>query len=265
MTRPASSSNTTVWAETDLQQNPHLVADKHQRVQRMFTAIASSYDLNNRLHSFGRDQAWRRAVVKRCNVKPTDHVLDVACGTGDLSEAFARAQPASVTGLDFTQAMLDIAQQKAAALQQRTSAHHRCIPTYIQGDAMQLPFDDHSFDIVSIAFGIRNVTDPHAAIAEFHRVLRPGGRVAILEFSQPRNPILRFLNNIYTSKLMPVTASLLARDRSGAYRYLPRSVQTFLEPAQLAFALEQAGFDNIQSHPMTFSVCTATIATRREN
>jgi len=272
MTRPAPSSSTTVWAEGDLRQNPHQAADKSERVRRMFTAIAGSYDLNNRLHSFGRDQAWRRAVVNLCKVKPTDHVLDVACGTGDLSEAFADAQPTSVTGLDFTEAMLKIAHEKAAYKRRNADmAAHRsaggapppCMPTYVQGDAMQLPFDDGSFDIVSIAFGIRNVSDPNAAIAEFHRVLRPSGRLAVLEFSRPGNRVLRFFNDLYCGRIMPITASLLARDRSGAYRYLPRSVETFLEPAQLATALEKGGFTDISRNSMTFGVCTATLGVRR--
>lgn len=227
----------------------------------MFAAIAGSYDLNNRVHSFGRDQAWRRRLVAMCDVNPSDRVLDVACGTGDLAEAFAAAGAASVVGVDFTQPMLDLAEHKAA---RRLRAPGLTRPTYHWADAMNLPFEDGSFDIVSIAFGIRNVADPDRALREFHRVLRPGGRVAILEFSRPDNPLMRMVNSIYCERIMPLTATLLARDRSGAYRYLPRSVQTFAQPETLSTMLSKAGFQRPRQLPMTFGICTATVACRSD-
>ena len=254
MPRSESSSSRRVWMASELSENPHEIPDKADRVQRMFAAIAHRYDLNNRLHSFGRDQAWRRAVVRLADVGSGDEVLDVACGTGDLTEAFARVRPAGVTGLDFTAAMLDLARDKARRLPGDCPE-----PAYVQGDAEHLPFDDRRFDIASIAFGIRNVSDPAGAIAEFRRVLRPGGRLLILEFSEPPNPVLRAFNRLYTRRIMPVTATLLARDRSGAYRYLPRSVSTFLDPPKLAEMLEDAGFEKIEQRPQTFGVCTITV------
>lgn len=222
----------------------------------MFGAIARRYDLNNRLHSFGRDQAWRRRAVRLAGVRPGEHVLDVACGTGDLAEAFADARPAKVVGLDFTEPMLDIARRKAERRRRREAVP---TPEYIHGDAMSLPFEDQSFDIVSIAFGIRNVSDPARVAREFHRVLRPGGRVVILEFSEPGNAVLRGLNRMYCSYIMPFTATLIAGDRTGAYRYLPRSVQTFLDHTALADLLRENGFGGIQQHSMTFGVCVATV------
>jgi demethylmenaquinone methyltransferase/2-methoxy-6-polyprenyl-1,4-benzoquinol methylase len=231
------------------------VEDKAERVRRMFASIARCYDLNNRLHSFGRDQAWRRHAVMLCQVQPTDQVLDVACGTGDLSEAFADSRPASITGVDFTEEMLELARQKS----HKRAKPDRPTPAYLHGDAMALPFEDRSFDIVSIAFGIRNVSDPQKALQEFRRVLRSGGRLVILEFSQPHNAMVRAINTLYCSHVMPFTASLIARDRSGAYRYLPRSVQTFLSPDDLAAMMQTAGFQRIATHPMTFGVCTTTI------
>ena len=128
---------------------------------------------------------------------------------------------------------------------------------YVQGDAMSLEFDDRSFDVVSIAFGIRNVRDPAKALAEFRRVLRPGGRLIVLEFSQPRNPVMRAINSFYCSRVMPFTATLIARDRSGAYRYLPRSIETFLSPKEMISQMTGAGFESVTAHPMTFGVCTA--------
>lgn len=219
----------------------------------MFGAIARSYDLNNRLHSFGRDQAWRRAAVRLADVKPTDRVLDCACGTGDLTRAFADAGAKAVTGLDFTPEMLDIARSRRLSPQESTAENI----SYVQGDAQNLPFDDESFDIVSIAFGIRNVARPPQALAEFRRVLRPGGRLIILEFGRPRLAPIRFLNNIYTRHIMPRTASLISRDKSGAYRYLPRSVETFLSVSEMSDAMTAAGFEVDAAKRMTFGVCIA--------
>jgi demethylmenaquinone methyltransferase/2-methoxy-6-polyprenyl-1,4-benzoquinol methylase len=199
----------------------------------MFTAIARRYDLNNRVHSFGRDQSWRRRAVALARVRPTDAVLDVACGTGDLTEAFAAAGPASVVGLDFTAAMLELARVKARRLSRPADGR---APTYVQGDAMALPFAAESFDVVSIAFGIRNVLDPPTALGEFRRVLRPGGRLVVLEFGEPANPLLR------------------------AYRYLPRSIGTFLPRDELAAAIGRAGFAGVSQHPFTFGVCVAYLA-----
>lgn len=248
----ASSSSATAWTATDLRSNPHDSPEKAERVRKMFAAIAGRYDLNNRLHSFGRDQAWRRKAVALCGIQPTDDVLDCACGTGDLTMAFARARPRTVTGLDFTAEMLEIAKLK--------SAMPAATPAFIQGDAMNLPFADASFDVVSIAWGIRNVAEPSKALREFRRVLRPGGRLCVLEFSEPRNRAMRAMNRLYTAKIMPCTATLIARDRSGAYRYLPRSVEDFPQPEAFATLIEQAGFLRPMMHPLTFGVCTIYLA-----
>lgn len=223
----------------------------------MFSAIAPRYDLNNRLHSFGRDQAWRRAAVRAAGIRSGDRVLDVACGTGDLTEAFARARPGSVLGVDFTEAMLEVARAKH---RRRARPAGEPTPEYRAGDAQQLAFPDGAFDVVSIAFGIRNVSDPEAALAEFRRVLAPGGRLVILEFAEPRGAVLRALNRLYTHRVMPVTASLLAGDRSGAYRYLPRSVATFRDPDALEAALRRAGFGSVERRPLTLGVCMLFLA-----
>jgi demethylmenaquinone methyltransferase/2-methoxy-6-polyprenyl-1,4-benzoquinol methylase len=254
---PATSQQP-VWRDENLN-NPHAQADKAARVQQMFSAIAGSYDLNNRVHSLGRDQAWRRRTVKLCGIKPADVVLDVACGTGDLSLAFAAAGARRVVGIDFTHHMNRIAQEKLQA----PASPARQVPTsFADGDAMRLPIADRSVDVVSIAFGIRNVADPAAAIAEFHRVLRPGGRVCILEFSLPTNPLLRAGYNFYFHHVMPRTATLISGDRSGAYRYLPQSVSTFLGRPQMIAMLEAAGFIDVQQHPMTFGIAVAYLGRR---
>ncbi len=253
--RSGSAGVKSVWDDQSLQGDPHRRADKAQRVQAMFTAIAHAYDINNRLHSLGLDQSWRRRTVRLVEPIVGSRVLDVACGTGDLAEAFACAGAAEVTGLDFTAAMLDHARVKAAKAG-GAAARIR----YLQGDAQNLPFPDACFDIVSIAFGIRNVADPAKALAEFRRVLAPGGRLAILEFSRPKAGFVRLLSDFYTQRIMPWTASLIARDGSGAYHYLPKSVETFLDPSALSVQLCSAGFVHVTAQPMTMNTCTALIA-----
>jgi demethylmenaquinone methyltransferase/2-methoxy-6-polyprenyl-1,4-benzoquinol methylase len=247
------------WTATDLKSDPHQAADKATRVRSMFTSIAKHYDLNNRLHSMWRDQAWRRRVVRMAGIHGQDDVLDMACGTGDLTEMLACAGPQSVLGMDFTEAMLKIAEKKSAAAKQRPG---RTSPTFQHGDAMAIELPDSSMDVLTIAFGIRNVSDPVGAVAEFARVLRPGGRLLVLEFSTPRWWLPRIVNAIYSRHIMPMTATILSGDRSRAYHYLPRSVATFADPKHLASMVASQGFDVQQQVPMTMGICTITQATR---
>lgn len=251
-----TSPEDAAWTDDDLSANPHETADKATRVQKMFSAIAPSYDLNNRVHSMWRDQAWRRAAVKMADLKPGDDVVDVACGTGDLSMAFADAVGGSgrVTGIDFTHEMLVVAEHK-------NDANNKI--TYMQGDAMSLPLPDSCCDVVSIAFGIRNVAEPAKAMAEFYRVLRPGGRLIVLEFSLPKNPMLLAGYNIYFKHIMPRTATLIAGDKSGAYKYLPKSVNTFIDRQGMQGMMRDAGFDNLKLKPMTFGIAVCYRGVKR--
>lgn len=253
---PKQPSTTTdpAWVEGELS-NPHTNSEKAGKVQRMFTAIAKSYDLNNRLHSFGRDQAWRKFAVRAAAVQAGDHVLDVACGTGDLSQAFATTSAAKVTGVDFTPRMLDFAREKQRGLAPRIS--DKLI--YATGDAQRLEFPDQMFNIVSIAFGIRNVTSPTTAIAEFYRVLRPGGRLVILEFDRPRFAPIRWANDFYTGWLMPRTATLISGDKSGAYKYLPASVSSFMSRETMIGSMRSTGFTSVKDTGLTFGVCVCYV------
>jgi demethylmenaquinone methyltransferase / 2-methoxy-6-polyprenyl-1,4-benzoquinol methylase len=158
-----------------------------------------------------------------------------------------------VAGVDFTFDMLPIARRKVRSRWPLPPLDRVC--NWINGDALALPLPDQSSDVVSIAFGIRNVSDPATAIREFHRVLRPGGRVIILEFSLPTNPILRGLYNFYFRKILPRTATLISGDKTGAYKYLPESVNTFIGREQMMAMMRTAGFENVEQFPMTFGVC----------
>ncbi|MEM8834576.1 MAG: bifunctional demethylmenaquinone methyltransferase/2-methoxy-6-polyprenyl-1,4-benzoquinol methylase UbiE [Planctomycetota bacterium] len=248
------TTDTPAWSSDELASSPHANEQKADKVRRMFSAIAHAYDLNNRLHSFGRDQAWRKAAVRLADVRPTDEVLDMACGTGDLTRAFADAGAKRVVGGDFTAPMLDIARTKRLGPAREPD---RANIEYVLADAMNLPFEDDSFDVLSIAFGIRNVAEPDKAFAEFKRVLRPGGRLIVLEFSEPTNPLLRLGNDVWTKRVMPLTATLISRDTSGAYAYLPRSIETFLTREDMTNAMERAGFASVAQRPMTFGVVVA--------
>ncbi len=269
---PTDRHDAPAWDDARLA-DPHGDPDKARRVRAMFAAIAPKYDLNNRLHSLGRDRAWRCVAVESADVQPGDRVLDVACGTGDLTIAFHKAITGSlrdpgvrrdqgrvasrlgpnVVGLDYTFEMLPIAARKSGD----------AIP-YLHGDAMRLPFADASFDIVSIAFGLRNVTNPAAALAEFHRVLRRKGRLIVLEFTVPSNPIMRWVNKVYCGQIMPRTATWIAGDTSGAYRYLPRSVNTFADPATLLASLGEAGFVQSTSRSLTFGIAACYRGVKRQ-
>ncbi len=247
---PSSSASAPAWTDAELH-NPHASAEKAGKVREMFTAIAGSYDLNNRVHSLWRDQAWRRYAVKRAGVRAGESVLDVACGTGDLTQLFARTRAARVVGADFTAKMLDLARDK----QRHEPDGVKDKITYVEADAMALPFADAEFDVVSIAFGIRNVSDPMKALREFRRVLRPGGRLIVLEFDRPSWGPMRVMYDFYCGWVMPRTATLISGDRSGAYKYLPASVGTFMSRAQMTSAMTEVGFTDVSATGLTMGIC----------
>ena len=194
-------------------------------VQRMFDRIAPVYDVMNRVMTAGLDRRWRRITVEQA-VRPDDRVLDVCCGTGDLAIA-ARKRGASVVGLDFSEQMLERARAKRGDVE------------WVRGDLLALPFEDGSFDAVTVGFGVRNVEDLPAALAEMRRVLRPGGRVGILEITRPRGALAPFYR-LWFDHLVPVLGRLLPG--GSAYTYLPASVRRFPGPEELSALLSAAGF-----------------------
>jgi demethylmenaquinone methyltransferase/2-methoxy-6-polyprenyl-1,4-benzoquinol methylase len=239
--------------------SPHSHHEKASKVRGMFAAIAGKYDLNNRVHSLWRDQAWRRCAVRAAGVREGDTAVDVACGTGDLTEHLARTGAGAVTGIDFTPEMLEVARRKLTRLPGAAREKVR----YAEGDAMALPLENASADVVTIAFGIRNVQDPAAAVREFARVLRPGGRLVILEFDRPSFPPARWLNDFYCGWVMPRTATLISGDRSGAYRYLPKSVGSFMARQELCGLMERSGFGGVSSRGLSLGICVCYRAVRR--
>lgn len=230
---------------------PHAQPDKADRVQQMFNAIAPTYERVNSVFSGRRDAYWRRQAVELAGVDQDDVVLDIACGTGDLGRAMAARNPRRVIGCDFAHAMLV-----------RAAGHPSCPVVCCEADALRLPFEDRSVTVVGCAFGVRNFEDLDRGLREMYRVLAPGGRAVILEFTRPSNGLLRAAYEFYASGLMPVLASWLSRDRTGAYRYLPRSVVSFLGAGQMCARLIAAGFREAQATPLTFGVVTAYVARR---
>jgi demethylmenaquinone methyltransferase / 2-methoxy-6-polyprenyl-1,4-benzoquinol methylase len=197
-------------------------------VRTMFDRIAPVYDVMNRAMTLGLDRRWRRLAAEAA-VRPGDRVLDAACGTGDLALAGVAAG-GRVTGLDFSERMLERAQRKAPELE------------WIRGDVLALPFADGSFDAVTIGFGIRNVADLEAGLRELARVLRPGGRLAVLEITRPTG-LLRPFFRLWFDVLVPLAGKVLPG--GAAYTYLPASVRRFPGPDDLAAALARAGFEHV--------------------
>ena len=254
----------TIWDETSLR-DPHAVADKQRRVRDMFAAIAPSYDRNNHLHSLGIDHLWRKKAVKLSRLAGDETIVDVACGTGDLTLAYdwalrRLARGGRVIGIDYTHEMLPIAAEKSRVRPPQVAADPAGVSPlatslpYLAGDAQALPLPDACCDVVSIAFGLRNVADSARALAEFRRVLRPGGRCVVLEFSKPTSRLIRTGYNFYFNQVMTRTAAWLAGDTTGAYRYLSASVETFKTPGQMQRDLAAAGFAAVEAHRLTFGV-----------
>ena len=214
-------------------------AEAADHVRSLFDGIAPTYDRLNHLLSFGLDRLWWRKAARRFEAvlaRPEARILDICCGTGDLTRALLALRPAHAAepliGLDFSPEMLRRAETKYACRNIR----------WMEGDAMHLPFPDASFDLVTAAFGFRNLANYTAGLGEIARVLRPGGRIGILEANQPAG-LYGLLYNLYFHRVLPVVGGALSGDRA-AYRYLPASVQRFPRPPQMLRMLTDAGFIN---------------------
>jgi demethylmenaquinone methyltransferase/2-methoxy-6-polyprenyl-1,4-benzoquinol methylase len=223
-------------------------SSKREQVERMFDSISPKYDLLNRLCSLGTDQGWRRKVVRRVGQEPVDRLLDLATGTADLAIMGAKVAQ-RVTGADISEGMLVHGRTKVekAGLADRI--------TLIQADAADLPFADASFDAITVAFGVRNFEDLGRGIAGMVRVLRPGGRLFVLEFSTPRRAPFRQLFRFYFHRVMPLIGRLVSKD-SAAYTYLPESVDAFPQGRAFEDVLRRHGLGDVRSTMLTFGVAT---------
>ncbi len=217
--------------------------DHARRVRDMFARISPRYDLLNHLLSANIDRRWRRRVAEKLRplVAHEARILDVACGTGDLTIALFENIGARVTGVDFCRPMLERAARKQPQI------------AFVEGDALQLPFDNHVFDAVTIAFGLRNLSSVGQGLSELRRVLKPNGWTAILEFSKPVVPGLRSLAAAYCARLLPRIGGLISGSRS-AYEYLPDSVSRFPDQETLSAMMTEAGFVDVGFENLTGGV-----------
>ncbi|WP_027482227.1 bifunctional demethylmenaquinone methyltransferase/2-methoxy-6-polyprenyl-1,4-benzoquinol methylase UbiE [Deinococcus pimensis] len=228
--------------------------DKAEGVQEMFAQIAPRYDLLNRVLSFGVDRGWRRAATTEALRRNPARVLDVATGTADFAlELKRRAPGAEVVGCDFVPQMLEIGRRKAAALGLDVRLE--------EGDALHLPYPDGSFDVVTCAFGFRNFADYARGLSEFHRVLRPGGRLVLLEFPPPRPGLFGALFRFYFNHVLPRVGALVSGS-AGAYTYLPESVLAFPDPDRLARMMLAAGF-RTRHRLLTFGIAALHVGDKK--
>lgn len=226
--------------------------EKAGMVHGVFTNVASRYDVMNDVMSGGVHRLWKDAMMDWLAPRPGQRLLDVAGGTGDISFRFLdRAGDAEAVVLDMTEQMLVEGRRRAEA---DTNAGARADRLdWIVGDAMQLPFEDNSFDVYTISFGIRNVTRIPDALSEAYRVLRPGGRLMVLEFSQLPNPAMQWAYDRYSFNVIPAMGKMIADDRD-SYQYLVESIRKFPDQESFAAMIRQAGFDQVKYRNMTFGV-----------
>lgn len=220
--------------------------EKAKRVAGVFHSVAAKYDLMNDLMSGGIHRLWKRFTIEMSGVRVGDSVLDIAGGTGDLSAKFSKlvGDKGLVVLADINDSMLRVGRDKL--LDQGTAQNLHCAQT----DAQYLPFPDNSFDCITIAFGLRNVTDKDLALTEMQRVLKPGGRLLVLEFSKPVNPLLEKAYDVYSFRLLPVMGKLVTKD-ADSYRYLAESIRMHPDQRSLQTMMENAGLVQCKYHNMT--------------
>jgi demethylmenaquinone methyltransferase/2-methoxy-6-polyprenyl-1,4-benzoquinol methylase len=240
--------------------SPDPLLDKREaRIRRMFSNLAPTYDLLNHLLSLGLDRYWRWRTTRLVPPVGDAPILDLCTGTGDLALAYDRAAQGRVPiiGADFCHEMLVPAQRK---VERRRAAKRIC---FVEADAQRLPFADDSFQITTVAFGLRNVRDTDRGLAEMVRVTRPGGRVAILELSRPRHWLFGGVFRLYEEWVMPFFGQLISRSKDNAYRYLQASVFAFPDGEALAERLRGHGLTDVRWYPLTFGIVTLYVGVKR--
>lgn len=217
-------------------------------IGKLFDRIAGTYDRFNHVTSLGIDIYWRRVAIR--GLRPVNRMLDVAIGTADVAiMALRKGKTQHVTGIDLSTEMMAIGQQKAA----RAGVGEKI--EFVAGSAQEMPFADQSFEALTCAYGVRNFSDLDAGLREMYRVLEPGGQLAILEFSYPSNPVIRWAYDLYFSHLMPIIGRVISKDAS-AYTYFLHSVKSFIWGEEMLSHLRKAGFANAQYRTMTFGITT---------
>jgi demethylmenaquinone methyltransferase/2-methoxy-6-polyprenyl-1,4-benzoquinol methylase len=237
---------------------PAKLDKRETRIRSMFEHIAPTYDLLNHLLSLNVDHYWRWRTTRLVPPFDDEPILDLCTGTGDLALAYDRAAGGrvNIVGADFCHAMLE----RAAVKAKQAKAQNRI--RFLEADAQRLPFPDGMFQIATVAFGLRNVTDTDRGLAEMVRVTRPGGKIAILEFSRPRGRILGGLYNFYFRRVLPLIGQTISRSKDNAYRYLPESVMDFPDGEALAERMRRAGMAGVRFYPLTFGVATLYVGNR---
>tara|TARA_B100001964_G_C14038805_1_gene511690 strand:+ start:74 stop:793 length:720 start_codon:yes stop_codon:yes gene_type:complete len=225
----------------------HEGEDKKQFVRKMFDDISPRYDFLNHFLSLGTDIYWRRQFIRKLNITDNTKVLDVACGTGDICFAILKHHDVSVTGLDISENMVKLANKKVKKQNQDRVA-------FIHGDGENLPLDSNSVDYLTISYGFRNIANYDAALNEFYRVLKPGGKLGILEFSKPKSKIVGSVFGLYFHHILPFIGSLFSQ--SVAYRYLPESVDFFPTRHDICSKIIYSGFHRAEIHDLTFGIST---------
>jgi demethylmenaquinone methyltransferase/2-methoxy-6-polyprenyl-1,4-benzoquinol methylase len=239
-------------------------ADASKKIREMFAQIAPRYDLLNHVLSLQLDRLWRARTARRLQAildRPDALVLDLCCGTGDLAFALARAGKAHIVGADFAHPMLVRAREKSAALAPPPNQSAAPPMPFFEADALRLPFAGASFDLVTSAFGFRNLANYEAGLREILRVLKPGGAIAILEFTEPPDGLLGDFYRWYFCKVLPRIGGLISGDRS-AYTYLPKSVARFFRPPELAALLSAVGYHSVDFRVWTLGTVALHTALR---
>jgi demethylmenaquinone methyltransferase/2-methoxy-6-polyprenyl-1,4-benzoquinol methylase len=224
-------------------------ASKKEQVEQMFDSIAHRYDFLNHFLSVGIDKRWRRTAVESLRGSRPERILDVATGTGDFAfETLKRLSPKEIVGVDLSEGMLEKARAKA---ERKNSGEIR----FLKGDSENLAFGDNIFDAVTVAFGVRNFGDLEKGLSEIYRVLKPGGKLVVLEFSKPVAFPVKQLYNFYFKRMLPVAGRLVSKDAT-AYTYLPASVQAFPEGKRFLDILNNLGYTQCTNRPLTFGICS---------
>ena len=228
---------------------------KKEQVSEMFDNVSHNYDFLNRMMTLGIDMKWRKKVVQIVKEKNPETILDIATGTGDFAIMLSKLNPKKIVGLDLSKGMLEIGIEKVKKKKLDN------LIEMVLGDSENLPFEDNSFDAITVGFGVRNFEDLDKGLQEIHRVLKPNGIFVVLETSQPNNYLIKKLFNFYSKYIIPTIGKLFSKDKK-AYTYLPESAAAFPYGVMFNNILEKNGFNNATNKPLTFGAASIYTATK---